>query len=92
MEEIRNELNRINVKLEEIEKQQNVLNSDYKSLMDDVLNEVREIRKETQEIKVISAKLDALIDIVAKNEDDLHFLESSYYRTASDLAILKRIK
>lgn len=92
LDKLDQENRQINVKLEEIEKQQNVLNGDFRSLMNDVLNEVRTARKNTEEINVIGAKLDALTDIVVRNEDDLHFLESSYYRTASDLAVLKRIK
>ena len=89
-------LEQIELKIEKLEKQQDVLNGDLRSLMNDILTEIKESRKTTQEqtqaINVLSAKVDALTDKVSRNEFDLHFLEENYHKTASDLAYLKRIK
>ena len=79
----------INVKLEEIEKQQNVLNGDLRSLMNDIMTEIKESRKNDE---VINAKIDTLTAAVIKNEHDLNYLEENYHRTASEVAFLKRIK
>lgn len=87
--QIKTEISRINVKLEEIEKQQNVLNGDLRSLMNDIMTEIKESRKDNE---ALHAKIDTLTAAVIKNEHDLNYLEENYHRTASEVAFLKRIK
>lgn len=93
----------VEMRMEQIEKQQAVLNSDLKSLMMDILAKVEnmetkmtamETKMTSMDIKMtaIETKIDALADVVKDNEDELRHLEVNTMKTATDVARLKAVR